>query len=356
MRSARMVVAAACMGSAALACGSNNEAACDDGGTQSSLGLNGADAAGDALAAGDSLGASDGQPAAEGGEDALLGVLEDSGNSAPAPLSWVRFANWSPDAPGVDFCMAPHGSGAFVGPLVAELAAATDAGTTFTTSDGGTLSLLNFPLVSAYESVAPGQYDVRTVVAGASSCTAAIGPDATGLPALSANGLTTIALLGEDQPVGGDPGLQIQWFADDSTPSSSGIAMRFINASPALAQADVGKGVLPKFTPIFQGVAFGRAGTATEAQIGDAAPPFVDRNGYVTTGATSNATLSVYPSGTEAEASTLPTVTSSAWSAAAGAIVTIAIVGGTSAGEPASLLQCADNAGTVGAVSDCAFF
>jgi len=364
MRAAQIGIALACWGPGVLACGASNSAVpCDDAAAHTSTGIEGttADAAGgDALGAGDSTGAGDAPPAeggAQAAETTSPGSAEDSGiDSAPSPVSFVRFANWSADSPGVDFCIAPHGSGAYTGPVVGALSASTGGGSVVTTADGGTMSLLDFPLVSAYLSVAPGQYDVRLVVAGATSCLAAIGLDATGLPALGANALTTVALVGEDQPVGGDPGLEMVAFADDSTPSVSGISMRFVNASPGQALVDVGKGTGVKFSPIFLGVPFGHAGTAAEAQVGDATPPFVDRHGYATVGATSEATFSVYAAGAEANPATFPVVSSTAWVAAAGTIVTIAIVGGTSAGAPARLLQCADNAGTVGPLGDCSLF
>jgi hypothetical protein len=290
------------------------------------------------------------------GTDASPSAAEDAtAQSVTAPVSWLRFANWSPDAPGVDFCIASHGTGAFTGPVVAALAAATDAGTDITTSDGGIEQLLAFPLVSAYLPLTPGGYDVRVVVSGATNCNAPIGLDTTNLPVLATNAQTTVALVGEEQPSGGGPGLQLVAFTDDLFASTTGIAMRFINASPALAEGDVGKGAEPKFTPYFIGVPFGHASTAIEAQIGDATPPFVDNNGYAAIGAMSEATVSVYTTGTESTARS-PYATSSSWVAAAGAVVTVVVIGGTAAGAPLQLLQCADNAATVGVLGDCTTF
>ena len=95
---------------------------------------------------------------------------DDSGDVFPDAetpvLASVRVAHASPDAPAFDVCVAPHGTATFQGPLLARLAASVTAATGI---DAGAVGV-SFSQVSAYVSLAPGQYDVRLVAAGASSC------------------------------------------------------------------------------------------------------------------------------------------------------------------------------------------
>src|ERR1700677_1906860 len=107
---------------------------------------------------------------------ALPRVGDDSGDvfadAEALPVASLRIAHVSPDAPALDVCVAPHGTTAFQGPLIAQLAASLGLGVL---QDGGNENDaghvgLSFPQVSAYVSLAPGQYDVRLVAAGAPSC------------------------------------------------------------------------------------------------------------------------------------------------------------------------------------------
>ncbi len=328
MRAAWIAIAGACLAPFALGCGdaSNGPTGCDGGDAQASADV--LDAAFDA--------AIDGS-----GADGEAGLVTDGAGSdaAASPKAYLRVANWSPDAPAVDFCIAPYGTSAFQGPLVGTLAASLDA----------SAPALAFPLVSAYLGLAPAQYDVRLVVSGASSCAVGIGNDLTTMPSLAANAFTTIALLGENVPAGGDPALRVTAFVDGAT-STGSVSLRFINAAPALAQATLGTGSLAsgKFKPLFSGVAFGTASTSQQAQVPDASTVAVDPHGYILGITLSGATLSAHASGATADA-----VLTSGLTAAPGASLTIALVGATSAGAPAQLLECVDNAGTAGALSNC---
>lgn len=265
----------------------------------------------------------------------------------------LRVANWSPDSPAVDACIARHGTGAFSGPIVAALETALeadDAGASLESADGGPPGIgLAFPLVSSYIELAPAQYDVRIVVAGATSCATGIGNDATALPSLAAGAAETVALVGEANPIGGDAPLAIVGFLDDVT-SSAAVAVRFVNAAPALSEVDVGTGSLAtmKFKALFDAVPFGQRDKASEVPPSDASPPSVDSNGYLSMKTLSNVTLSAH-----APAATTDAVAYSGLSAASGSILTIAIVGDTSSGVPASLLECVDNAGSVTELSNC---
>jgi hypothetical protein len=257
----------------------------------------------------------------------------------PPPTSaLLRVANWSPDSPAVDVCIAPHGTGAFQGPMVASLAASS-------MTDAGSASL-SFPFVSAYTVVPPGQYDARIVVAGAGSCAAGIGSDATSLLSLKAGDAETVALVGDVQPSGSDVHESLVGFADDVA-SGSGLLLRFINGAPSFSFASLGTGSLATndFVPIFQGVVFGRASTPDESSIRLS----VDARGYSALAALSGVTLSAHALGAATEA-----VSSTNFSGPAAAVLTIVLVSGKTGGAPARLLECADNAGTVGPFSDCA--
>ncbi len=312
---------------------------------------------------------SDGSEA--GNASQVQAPMEAGSTGAPpstlSTLSRVRFANWSPDAPAVDLCLAPQGTTAFIGPLVASLASSLDAGAT----------ALAFPLVSAYVALPPGTYNARIVVAGAGNCAVGIGPDMTTLPALGGNAFATIALLGEALPNGSDPGLQVVGFLD-SLSSGGGVSVRFINASPALADVDFGTGAVvhsssdDAFHSLFDGVSFGAAGKAMPPADAGASPnasgATTDASVSGEAGATPDAaappinvnytTLSTLSSELSAHDPTLGTdavVTTMAIFAAPGSVLTFVLVGGTSAETTPmpKLIECVDNAGLVGELSNC---
>lgn len=286
------------------------------------------------------------------GDGATSPSVFDAASGADAAVTWVRVANWSPDSPSVDFCVASQATGAFKGPLVAALdAGAAEAGTT----------RLGFPLVSAYFSIPAGSYDVRVVAAGAPSCAVGILPDTTNLPTFGVQTFATVALLGEEMPSGTDPGLQVVSFEDSTTSSGSGAALRFINAAPAIPAADFGEGSLSGsgggFVTLFSGVFFAAASSAQDASraanqssadaSSDASVP-VDANGYYLDLTLADTTVSAHDTraGTDAALASV--------SAAAGSVLTVALVGGTSSGISPQLLECLDGAPPDGALSNCA--
>src|SRR5580658_9937302 len=182
MRTKLSVVALALLVLSVLACGSGGStlaaASADDGGdattsdaptTDVALSSDGlvdavAEAGTDApvgqvdataVEAGNAAASDAGDAASDAGNNAAeagpyMGSLPTAATSA-----LIRFANWSPDSPAFDMCIAPHGTTSFQGPLLSALAAATG-------SDAGSAGLA-FPLVSAYTLVPPGQYDARIV-------------------------------------------------------------------------------------------------------------------------------------------------------------------------------------------------
>ena len=103
--------------------------------------------------------------------DATGGASDDASGEgdAASTKARVRFAQLSPDAPALDVCIAPHGTGTFQGPLLTKLA--VSAGLAPDASAPG----LSFANVSAYFAIDPGKYDVRFVVAGSRTCTPGAG-------------------------------------------------------------------------------------------------------------------------------------------------------------------------------------
>ncbi len=291
--------------------------------------------------------------AGDGGHGTSDGASTDAGAAQSSSRAFLRVANWSPDSPAIDLCVAPHGTLAFTGPITADLAASTDAGP-------GDVA---FPFVSAYVSVpAAVQYDAWVVVAGADTCAVSILPYATPLPSLAANTFATIALVGEAHPSGGDSALQVVGFLDDAlTPSA--VTLRVVDAVPSWPEADLKIGTKTEFS----GIAFGTASTKAEAQAAlaaDASAPSVDSDGYLTLSALANATITALlhgaiqpesgvtePDGGTGEPTSVSTTTPV--SAASGSALTVVLVGGTSSGIPPSLVECVDNAGTAGSLSNC---
>lgn len=196
------------------------------------------------LSAGALSGACKSSPASSNGDDAAADAPSEGSAEAsldasaeastegddaglyPFPVvAGVRLAVWSTQPlPAVDFCLAPHGTTAFLGPMlyqeVAALGGLPDSGD----DDAGIVAGLVYPQVSSYASVPPGQYDLRVVAAGSPNCPAGVLPDVTNLPALPRDGTLTVALL--DKTAGGS-GFTMTSFVDDV---SSSIPSVFIEA------------------------------------------------------------------------------------------------------------------------------
>ena len=89
-------------------------------------------------------------------------------------------------------CLAPAGTTAWVGPLLAQTFPAGSLG------QGGANGL-QFPAVTRYFGVAPGQYDIQVVASGSTDCTVGLLAE-TDLPALGVNARTTFATVGDVNP------------------------------------------------------------------------------------------------------------------------------------------------------------
>jgi hypothetical protein len=274
-------------------------------------------------------------------------------DAGPAPLAGVRFANWSPDAPSVDFCLAPHGTTDFRGPMIgAALQALEDAGGLGDASVAGGLS---FPQVGSYFYLPVGSYDARLVAAGSPDCAVGvIVPDDAQLAGLDAGTMTTIAAMGRVAPSSGEARIGISSFRDDFDATLEGgaptVLVRFIHAAPSLPPVVVGTGLRSAgtFFQWFVNVPFGQAGNLQEAETvelgGPPPPPVVDGHGYLVVGGLSSATVSVHAFLSDSNLVVAPNVT-----AIPGTVVTLVLVG-----DPAlQLVQCFDNAGSLGVLASC---
>jgi hypothetical protein len=302
-----------------------------------------------------------------------------SGGDAALPsVAGVRLAIWAASPlPAVDFCVAPHGTTAFIGPMLHGLAAQADSGG----DDAGVVEGLTYPLVSSYFSVPVGQYDARVVAAGAGDCRVGVFPDAADAFTVGPGGTETIALLDDDAPDAGALGVRITAFGDDGAggdlssvsdadvPVQGRPLIRFINASPSEPLVDLGVGLdsnPPSYTTIFLGVAFGQHSTLSETTL---TPADTDDQGYLSfasiTGKVVPATGTAPAQLTGATFGARRTRTDTMLATATffgspGAVITLALVpiasGSTDAGSTGSqILICFDSGGTGGSLSTCSF-
>jgi hypothetical protein len=274
-------------------------------------------------------------------------------DAAPSPLVGIRVANWSPDAPPIDFCVAPHATEQFQGPMIAALLQAqADADIT---DDAGTPGIA-FPQVSSYFYFSPGQYDARVVAAGSPDCNVGVlSPDDTNLLPSTVGTMTTLAFIGMVSPAQGEPSILISSFHDDyvTTFGDTGVPevpLRFINASPSTPSMTCGSGKLAdmSFEQFVAGVPFGYAGTQQEATttefVTPLSPYMVDGNGFVQLGQLKALTLSVHAFKAKTDLAVAPSLT-----VPPGIVVTVVAVGD----QQVQLVECLDTAGAAGLVSSC---
>ncbi|HEY5922505.1 MAG TPA: DUF4397 domain-containing protein, partial [Kofleriaceae bacterium] len=168
---------------------------------------------------------------------------------APATGARLRVAHLSPDAPAVDVCIAPHGSGDFTGPLLANA--------------GGPLGL-SFGQLTKYLDIAPAQYDVRLVAPAAADCSRGLVPDFTELPEILEGASVIVAATG-NLAHGGNAAFALRAFIDDDEVVAGKTKLRFIHASPGTPAVDVGIGGGVLFTPVFENVEYGANASITAA-------------------------------------------------------------------------------------------
>ena len=130
----------------------------------------------------------------------------------------VRVAHVSPGAPAVDFCLAPHGTASFTGPILA---------------GAGRAAGLSYGTVTRYFDVEAARYDVRLVAPGATDCKQPLAnlDDFTRLPELADGASATIAAEGT---LGGqgDAAFTLRAYADDDEVAAGKARLRLIHASP----------------------------------------------------------------------------------------------------------------------------
>ena len=329
-----------------------------------------------------------------------MGSSAEATSVAPVPTAvLVRLANWSPDAVGVDFCIAPHGTSLWSGPVLsgslgvgalgtvtvvdAGIAvdagahahdaglpldarvdahdsgldaardapaeghpdAASDARPTADAHDDAAGDALDegrpglgvpFPRMSPYVSLTPGQYDVRVVAAHTGSCAAPLFGDTKDLPPFIAGAVVTLATVGDSNPEGSDPTLGVVSFADDATVPAGRALLRYINAVPSVIETTLGSGRIR--TANF-------APLVAAAQFGevgadtDSGP--VDANGYVTLDPVTHAVWSVV----NANGGIAELVAVEGVSVAAGSLATVVTIGGESGPDQTDvgILLCVDH-------------
>jgi hypothetical protein len=276
-----------------------------------------------------------GAPAVEGG-----GAPEASGDDGDAgpPQSFLRVAHLSTDLPPIDVCVAPHGTTTFQGPLIGQLAS------TVTGTDAASPGL-GYAQVSAYLSLAPGQYDVRVVSAGAADCSSGVS-DTTSLTALEDNAHATLLIAGELQPTTGDRALTALIIPDDATIACGAASLRAVNAMPAAATLDFGFGSFASaWTPLFAGASFASAAATAGRSAGT-----LDSNGYLPMAPVTTQVFSARAS----SGATGDILAVEQLSIEFGAIVTVVAIGKASDDtHPAALLFCTDNSPSGGLLSDC---
>lgn len=243
----------------------------------------------------------------------------DPGSGSPETAR-VRVAHLSPDAPAVDFCIAPAGTGAFIGPVL---------------GGAGDPLGISYGNVTRYLDVPADQYDVRIVAPGAADCGRALLPDVTGLPSLPPGASATLAATGKlDHDGTGEP-FALRPYIDDAAVPAGQAKLRFIHASPGTPPVDVGTGGGALFTPVFPNIAYGDA--------------LARDNGYITTPPLEGIEISARVSGT---ASDVLSITPA--SLPAGAIATAFAIGQVgNAAAPLGVLLCLDSNPAHGYKTEC---
>ncbi len=329
-------------------------------------------------------------PAPDAGDE---GGDETSDDSSPTPQpTFIRVAQLARDLPPIDLCIAPHGTTAFQGPLIGQLATSLGVGDPDAAPAG-----IAYTQVSAYLSVAPGPYDIRIVPAGASDCSsppaitadpgagtdadadagadagadaatdAATGPDAdaalpdtTNLAAFAANAYATLLIAGSLTPNASAKTLSVTAMVDDSALAGA-VALRAINALPDAPSLDFGLGSSSTgWLPLFTDVAFGSASSHAGPHVG-----VLDGNGYLPIGPLSSQIFSARVSSDEpgdgaapesdAGVATGDVVTAKSLTIGVGSIATVFAISGLDddGGDHPSLLLCEDNSPSGGLLSDC---
>jgi hypothetical protein len=205
---------------------------------------------------------------------------------------------------------------------------------------------VTFPVVSAYIRVAPGTYDLQLVSAASPDCSTGVIPTTQGLPSLVDGSHTTFAVIGDVVPTNRDARQKVAAFFDDSTAPSGLARIRTINAVPSrgavdVTVADAGGEPITSYVD----VPFGSTGST----LGDGGSP--DPNGYATVSAANDVQFVA-----QAPGATGTVATASGAALPAGAVLTLAVVGGENGGAPPSFLMCTDNGAPMNGTTPCRSF
>ncbi|HEY4178262.1 MAG TPA: DUF4397 domain-containing protein [Kofleriaceae bacterium] len=244
-----------------------------------------------------------------------------SSNDGPSGTARLRIAHLSPDAPAVDACIAPAGSGEWQGPLLASNGAATG---------------LSYGNLTKYLDVPAEQYDVRIVAPGSANCDTALGglADITDLPVLKDGDSATISAIGRLDNKTSQP-FRLTTFLDDADVTFGKAKLRVIHAAPGTAGVSVGFGGGVTYSPFIDNVQFG---STTQAN-----------NGYFEVDPISGAEITARDIVSQRDAISIKPV-----NLPAGAIATAFAIGTAGdATSPLDVLLCVDSAAPQGLLSDC---
>ena len=224
---------------------------------------------------------------------ALFAAACGSSSDPATPVGYIRVANLAPDAPAVDFCIAPAGG---VDSLPVMAAKNATSGLVYdipaSSPTAGTKQM------SGYFAYAAGTYTIKIFLkAPGGSCADPL-VTATNV-VVPAGGYKTIALQGYVSPAGLTPHIA-SVFTDEVSVATTSVALRFVNggllkngstviATPAI---DIGFVAGDVYTRLFANLAY--PGVATAVAGG------VDANGYLTIpsgGLPSSLALTVCPAG-----------------------------------------------------------
>ena len=151
------------------------------------------------------------------------------------------------------------------------------------------------------------------MLAAATDCSTNAVPDTNDV-AVSIALYATVAATGDLTPAGTDPAFALKVFADDRTVTSGMAKLRFIHASPATPNVDVGVGTGASFSKLFANVAFGTAAAAAGS---------IDANGFLATTPLSGVNVTARLANASTDALTVPNV-----ALPANAIATAFAIGG----------------------------
>jgi len=262
----------------------------------------------------------------------------DSGTDADAStaVTYIRLAAFSPDSDAVDYCLAPHGTTDYVGPILYGIGPQLSV-------DGS--KGLQFGETSIYVSTTPGYYDVRIVPAGAISCATNVIATDSSIGYFAQDAYQTLVLAGDATTAGSDPSIDVIRLTDSL--SVTGYAkFRFVHVSPGLPSLDLGFGSLDDsdFKALFSSVAYGATGMSSSYGT-------VDANGYLTTSAWSDQTLSLHTS----VGATSDSLTAEYVDLEAGSLASFWAIGGKTGDtqHPLSLVRCLDNGTVSGYLAPC---